>query len=188
MRGTTAPVASSAPGPGRRAGRLTTVAWIPAPSRDIDIAEWADIGRRFGSMGRCAQWGLGDWVRYGNAKFGERYARAARITGYDVQSLMNMVYVASRYEISRRRESLSWSHHETVASLEIDEQDCWLNRAESQKLSVLDLRTELRSARRRPKNTSQSEGVRRDDTNVLVCPYCGGQVSVSQSLMMPAAE
>ena len=97
---------------------LTRVGWMP--STNLGLAEWSAVGRRFGEIGRCSQWWLGDWIHYGNAKFGERYSRAVKLTGYDVQSLMNMVYVASRFEISRRRENLSWSHHATLASLELD--------------------------------------------------------------------
>lgn len=114
----------------------------------MEFPEWAEAGRRLGAMGRCSQWGLGDWIRYGNAKFGERYAWAARVTAYDSQTLMNMVYVASRFEISRRRENLSWSHHETLAALQPDEQDYWLDRAIADHLSVSDLRLELRTSRR----------------------------------------
>jgi hypothetical protein len=166
--------------------RISVVAW--APNREIDFPEWAEAGRRLGAMGRCGQWGLGDWIQYGNAKFGERYTRAAHITGYDAQTLMNMVYVASRFEISRRRENLSWSHHETVASLEADEQDRWLNLAASQKLSVSDLRLELRSSRRAVKpreadrdgqSTVADDGERKTvsgRTKVLICPNCGEAV------------
>jgi hypothetical protein len=146
---------------------------------EMDLAEWTAVGRRLGALGRCGQWGIGDWIHYGNAKFGERYARAARITGYDVQTLMNMVYVASRFEISRRRENLTWSHHETVAALHPDEQENWLDRVVALGLSVSDLRLELRSSRRRLASVT-----RRDDVpdappagaRGLICPHCGGEV------------
>ena len=38
---------------------------------------------------------------------------------------MNMVYVASRFEVSRRREMLSWSHHAALAALDRDGQELW---------------------------------------------------------------
>lgn len=133
-------------------------------------------------MGRCGQWGLGDWIRYGNAKFGERYSRATRITGYDVQTLMNMVYVASRYEISRRRETLSWSHHETLAPLDPAEQESWLDRVVAEKLSVADLRTELRSARRGgeapAKSSRESLQQQQAEGADIVCPQCGHKIRV----------
>jgi hypothetical protein len=132
--------------PARTTTELTQVGWIP--TGEVGLAEWSALGRRFGEIGRCSQWWLGDWINYGNARFGERYTRAVKLTGYDVQSLMNMVYVASRFEISRRQENLSWSHHATVASLDAASQDYWLARAGADKMSVADLRAELRGRRR----------------------------------------
>ena len=158
---------------------ITPISW--APTRELNLSEWAAAGRRLGVMGHSSQWGLGDWIRYGNAKFGERYARAARITRYDIQTLMNMVYVASRFDISRRRDDLSWSHHETVAALEVGEQDRWLDRAIADRLSVSDLRAELRVSRRRatPDFPGDSDSPPASEPpgyppgEQMVCPRCG---------------
>jgi hypothetical protein len=113
------------------------------------VAAWARQGRWLGALGRGSGWWIGDWVRYGNARYGERYGHAARLTGYDVQSLMNMAYVAGRFEILRRRDGLSFSHHAELAGLPVAEQDLWLDRAEAGPLSVRSLRSELRRARSR---------------------------------------
>lgn len=157
---------------------LTQVGW--APAAEVGLAEWSALGRRFGEIGRCSQWWLGDWINYGNERFGERYTRAVKLTGYDVQSLMNMVYVASRFEISRRREMLSWSHHSALAALDTDSQDYWLERAIADKLSVADLRVELRGRRRALKaGASAGESSREPDgAESVVCPTCGGRVPV----------
>ena len=121
-------------------------------------------------IGRGAGWWIGDWLRYGNEAFGERYVRAARITGYGVQTLMNMVYVASRFESERRREKLSWSHHAEVAALEPADQVRWLKRAEAERFSVRCLREEMRQEHRMLAAQSKPPGPRRDE---LVCPECG---------------
>ena len=126
--------------------RVTPVSWQPGHA--ISLSQWVADGQRLGAIGRGVNWWLGDWLRFGNAKFGERYVRASRITGYDVQTLMNMVYVASRFEAGRRRERLSWSHHAELAALEPDDQEQWLTRAEEERLSVRDLRGELRRVTR----------------------------------------
>jgi hypothetical protein len=162
---------------------ISVVAWVP--NREIDFPEWAEAGRRLGAMGRCGQWGIGDWIQYGNAKFGERYVRGARITGYDIQTLMNMVYVASKFAVSRRRENLSWSHHETLAALGSDEQDHWLDLAVARRLSVSDLRLELRRSRRGLRPAGATRGSRDAlplDARVITCPNCGHE------LALPARE
>jgi hypothetical protein len=162
----------------RHSAELTRVGWTP--SADIGLAEWSAVGRRFGEIGRCSQWWLGDWILFGNARFGERYSRAVKLTGYDVQSLMNMVYVASRFEIYRRRESLSWSHHAAVAALEVDRQEHWLTRAGADGLSVADLRVELRGERRaREAAAGEDEAPKQLGAHALVCPNCGEMVPLS---------
>jgi hypothetical protein len=168
------PAASAEP-----AAELSRVGWTPAA--DIDLAQWSALGRRFGEIGRCSQWWLGDWINYGNAKFGERYSRAVKLTGYDVQSLMNMVYVASRFEIYRRRENLSWSHHATVASLDSASQEYWLARATADRLTVADLRVELRGRRQAARDPALARESAQPTTggDTLVCPNCGQAVPLS---------
>ncbi len=167
------------PRPGMAARGSSPVAW--APRKELDISEWASVGRRIGVVGRSVQWLLGDWIAYGNAKFGERYSRASKITGYDTQTLMNMVYVASRFAISRRREMLSWSHHETLAALEPEDQDHWLDDAELHHWSVSDLRTMLRLERKANRHDELVEELPGEEpvaAPLLRCPHCGEQFAV----------
>jgi hypothetical protein len=162
---------------------VTPVSW--ASEEPLDFKDWVEQGRRLGIMGRGIGWWLGDWLNYGNALYGERYVRAARITGYDVQTLMNMAYVASHYEVPRRRQKLSWSHHAEVAAVDKEEQERWLDLAERERLSVRCLRVELRVARRSvraPEGEPASANRNGDepaadehgsDTSEVVCPACG---------------
>jgi hypothetical protein len=161
------------------------VGW--SPETELDFAEWIQHGRRIGVAGRSAGWWIGDWVRYGAVRYGAKYARAARVTGYDHQTLMNMVYVASRFDTYRRRENLSWSHHAEVASFDIEEQEYWLDRASEERLSVRKLRQRIaeepRSGRVAAHASKRSEerahGADVDgpgDGHGVVCPQCGYQV------------
>jgi hypothetical protein len=185
---------------------MTPVAW--RPPRDLSLAEWAEHGRRLGAVGRRAGWWIGDWLAYGNAAYGERYVRAARITGYDVQTLMNMVYVASHVHVSRRRETLSWSHHAEVVAVTEEEQELWLARAEQERMSVRDLRRAIQDERRglrarveepvpspEPESTAaHSARARREapaeqydlddkaSDHQVVCPSCGTQFLPRTSL------
>lgn len=163
--------------------------WRPQP--DLDLAEWIFQGRRLGSIGRAVSWWIGDWVNYGNSKFGEKYTRAARITGYDVQSLMNMAYVAGRFDWSRRRQNLSWSHHAELAGLERHLQDMWLDRAEATSLSVRGLREQLRTWRAQQRALSDGDeeeskestagSGRRHVGGPVVCPQCGFHITAKEN-------
>jgi hypothetical protein len=156
---------------------LSDVSW--RATEDMSFAEWLENGRRLGLMGRSAGWWIGDWLSYGNHAFGERYARAARITGYDTQTLMNMAYVASRFEANRRRGTLSWSHHAEIAAMDPDEQDYWLTQAETDRLSVRCMREGIRRERLRRKRADEEARVGRLEPSAhgpdpdLVCPECG---------------
>jgi hypothetical protein len=125
---------------------LTTIAW--SPCAELTAADWVRHGRWLGALGRGSGWWIGDWLRYGNSRYGDRYGAAAGVTGYDQQSLRNMAYVAGRFEVPRRRGALSFSHHAELAALAVEEQDLWLDRAEAGEWSLRSLRSELRSARR----------------------------------------
>lgn len=162
----------------RDIGTLTPVAWNAREG--IAVSEWIRAGQRLGAMTRCSQWWLGDWVRYGTGRWGEKYKEAARITGYDIHSLRNIAYVAGRVEVSRRRDNLTWSHHAEVSSLDPDEQDRWLDLASAEKMSVSDLRVELRSARRRRESAEGAELLRppRRVAGRVMCPECEHEFEV----------
>jgi hypothetical protein len=168
-----------------RAWELNRVGWIP--DGEVEYPQWVEAGRYIGALGRGSQWWIGDWIRYGTARWGEKYAEAARITGYDPQSLRNIAYVTSRFDLYRRRYKLTWTHHAELAALDIDQQEEWLDRAITLKLSARDLRAELRSLRRGEK------GILDDDTQSshlasvdgVVCPNCGHTVSLAADPVKP---
>jgi hypothetical protein len=156
--------------------RLTPTSWASGP--DLGPAGWIQWGRWLGTVGRGSGWWIGDWVRYGNARYGERYKLVASITGYDTQTLMNMAYVTSRFAPSRRREGLSFSHHAEVAALCQEEQEHWLDRAMFERLSVRALRAELRRGpgrldADRAHLEHAGDGGAPHTTGTVRCPGCG---------------
>jgi hypothetical protein len=156
----------------RSSSALSKIAWVP--QRDLGHSDWLATGRRLGAIGRCSQWWIGDWVRYGAARWGEKYAEAARVTGYDVASLRNMAWVASRFDLSLRNDKLTWSHHVLLAPLEPEAQRRWLQRASEERLSVADLRLELRALRDTEGKSSQAVSATAGNRGeAAVCPHCG---------------
>lgn len=164
------------PKPVRSSTGISTVAWVP--QEDLEQSEWLATGRRLGAIGRCSQWWIGDWIRYGTTRWGEKYSEAARVTGYDVASLRNMAWVASQFDLSLRSDKLSWSHHVLLAPLEEDEQRRWIANAVEQRLSVADLRLELRAGRRGDREQAPA-GTERPRKGGGICPHCGHELSES---------
>ena len=161
----------------RPAAGITKVAWVPPA--DLGQAEWLSTGRRLGAIGRCSQWWIGDWIRYGATRWGEKYTEAARVTGYDVASLRNMAWVAAQFDLSLRSDKLSWSHHVLLAPLERDEQERWIAKAVEQRLSVADLRLELRARSSGGRKEQGSAGGGELGQGEGVCPHCGHRLSES---------
>lgn len=166
-------------------GTTLKVAWIPRGK--LDQPEWAAVGKRFGTVARCSQWWIGDWIRYGVAEWGEKYSEASRITGYDPGTLRNMAWVAGQFDLSLRNDKLSWSHHALIAPLPVEDKRQWLERASADRLSVSDLRIALRDVLRKPKTgdadvdkglaTAHEPGPGEPQGPVNVtCPHCGHAV------------
>lgn len=112
------------------------------------------VGRWLQRIEAAVQWWIGDWLNYGERRWGETFAQAADQTSYTEGSLANMKWVAGRVDPSSRNEDLSYSHHVAVAPLPPDEQEAWLEKANRDGLSV----RELRKAIRRPRLPSGDGG------------------------------
>jgi N6-adenosine-specific RNA methylase IME4 len=141
MKATTKHSASRLTLPGTR----TRTGWqIP---EGLTFNEWVDFGRSLTEIDGSVQWWLGDWWAYGEHEYGGRRAATEPggvLEGLNFQTAQNYGTVAKAVETSRRREVLSFSHHAEVASLTPAQQEAWLNRAETDRLSVSKLRLAIR--------------------------------------------
>ncbi len=91
---------------------------------------------------RETQWAWGDWLLQGEAggvKPKQLQEEAVEISGYEWGTLKNFKSIAAKFQESRRRDGLTWSHHVTVSRLHDEMQDKILDRAIERKLSVKDL-------------------------------------------------
>ncbi len=152
---------------------LTPVGWTPDVA--MNVKHWITYGKRFARLGSASHWWIGDWMRYGNARYGEKCGAASKATGYDRQTLMNMAYVASRFSTERRRECASWSHHAELAALPAAQQDVWLDLTEQERLTVRSLREAVRRGLTEDgkphRRVADPSG--KADESAFVCPHCG---------------
>lgn len=104
-------------------------------------AEWQAIGVRLHSAERSLMWWIGDWLCYGERRWGEMYRDALAATGQAYTTLQAAKWVAQRFELLRRRNNLTWSHHREVAALAPATADALLDRAQQERMSIRELRT-----------------------------------------------
>lgn len=123
---------------------ITATGWEPV--RELDYDEWLAHGRAIARVHEASLWWLGDWWRYGE-RYGERVETLDDLP-WEHQTARNAAWVAAQFrDVSRRRDTLSWSHHAEVAGLEPAEQDEWLDEAEGNGWSRNELREVLRRRR-----------------------------------------
>lgn len=111
---------------------------------DLTSAQWESVGYAIQHMHDHSPWFLGDWWLYGERKWGEAAAQAAP-TGYKAKTLQNAAFVCDRIPYERRRDTLSFGHHASVAALEPSVADALLDEAENEGYTVSQLRAEVRA-------------------------------------------
>lgn len=109
--------------------------------------QWQETGGVLGRIERSSAWWVGDWLNFGERKYGETFAQGAEATGLDPGTLSDYAAVAARIELPRRRGNLSFGHHREVAYLEVHEQEEWFDRSEREGWSIQELRRQRRQRR-----------------------------------------
>jgi N6-adenosine-specific RNA methylase IME4 len=106
--------------------------------------DWIVVGVELLRMEGGVMWWLGDWLCYGQArKWGEKYDEAVAL-GFNYQTARDAAWVAGEFQLSRRHDKLSWSHHREVAVLEPADADHLLNDAERNGWSRVELRIRVK--------------------------------------------
>lgn len=115
---------------------------------ELTFEEWDALGQKLAPVGKSIGFIIGDWINYGEGRYGEKYEEALQRTGLAYQTLMNYSYVARKVEISLRKENLDLHHHLVVAKLKTpEEKEFWLDMAEKHKLGIRRLRKSINFGR-----------------------------------------
>ena len=128
--------------------------------------EWFTCLHYLLHMEKHVHFWIGDLLNYGEHHWGQRYTDMLATTDFDYGTLRNLKSVASRIDVSRRHDNLSFSHHQEVASLPPDQQTHVLTLAETHGWTREVTRREvhrLTSESLRPKTPSLSPGLYRGD-------------------------
>lgn len=97
---------------------------------ELSFEEWDALGQKLAPVGKSIGFIIGDWINYGEKRWGDKYEEAILRTGMAYQTLRNYAYVARRVQLSCRHDKLGFEHHYVVAKLKSPgEQEHWLGMA-----------------------------------------------------------
>lgn len=134
--------------------------------RDLTWEQFERLGQFLGTLGQAYCWWVGDLLLYGEDLFGEEYAQIEASLPHSLHTLENYRSVAKRIPWNRRRPGLSFGAHETVAYLEPEKRDEWLDKAEAEGWKREEMRNAVRDAKELP--TAEKSPER--------CPTCGREL------------
>ena len=95
----------------------------------IEYDVWQDIGDWLKNTEGAIQWYIGDWLNFGERRYGELYSQALD-AGANPQTWMDYKWVSGKVKTSLRNEALNFNHHRVVAPLTEEEQIYWLDKAD----------------------------------------------------------
>jgi N6-adenosine-specific RNA methylase IME4 len=100
---------------------------------------------------KASGWWVADLLRYGAGRedWRDKFDQVVDATGYAPQTVHNLKYLGENVTSSRRRKDVPISLHFEVAKLKEAEQDHWLEKAARERLTLRELRLEIRASRRR---------------------------------------
>jgi hypothetical protein len=128
-------------------GKLTAVGWDAPRGADMPLEDWLDEGARLRGRHVALLFAVGDWLQYGEKKYGETYAQAEAVTGYKPEFLSRCKWIAKKVSKKNRVATLSFKHHAAVASLDEKTQDAFLQLAQFQGMTADETRAAVQEAK-----------------------------------------
>ena len=132
--------------------------------------EWVDIGKNLKTAEGAIQFLIGDWINFGERKYGDKYLIAMAQTGFTVDYLRRIAMVSKKFNgyvagdttegLATRHENLSFTHHVEVVSLPGPVAERLLEKSEKEYLTRDELRAEVRewkTEHRTPEQNKQQE-------------------------------
>jgi len=107
--------------------------------------EWSEIGKKLCRAEHVMTWWIADWAAFGHKQWG-KVKEFAEANNWVPKTVYNAARVAKIVESSRRREDLSFGHHEAVSLLPEREQSKWLEKAHLESWPIGSLRREIRTS------------------------------------------
>jgi hypothetical protein len=114
----------------------------------LSFEAWEELGGVLVRMEKGIMWAIGDWLQYGERRFGDRAFQAV-VTGYATGTLRAAAWVAHRFPRGERDPDVPWSHYRELASLPEEQANDLLAEVKAEGLSQKELRTRVQATKSR---------------------------------------
>lgn len=119
----------------------------------LTIEQWGEsLGHAVGRVAKSSPWYVGDWLLYGEARFGDSATAYEGEVGLEPKTLLNYRRVAEVLTPVERRPELDFGHHEAVVSLEPQDRKAVLDEAVAKAWTVKQTREAARLRKARPQS------------------------------------
>lgn len=110
--------------------------------------QWQECGEFIRKAEGAVHFWIGDWLNYGESKYGETYAQAIDHTGYDYQTVANDKWLSNKIELSDRSENLGVRHAQLIASLPEGDKKFWAEEIKREKIPVRELKEKIKARKK----------------------------------------
>lgn len=133
---------------------------------DLPFETWLSYAPLLRKITNASLWWWGDYIRFGERKYGEMYSQALEESDYSYGTLKNAVWICDKFELSRRHDNLTMSHHAEVAGVEEKEiQDRFLEECGKEGWTQHELRGKVRKYK---KELDKANGVQENPIFIKV--------------------
>lgn len=159
--------------------------------RELSYEEWESIGAELFKVDQAWQWWVGDWINYGEKKYGETYTHALTVTGKTIGTLQDIAWICREFESSLRYE-VSFYHHRLVASLDIQSRGRILAEAEEKRHPASWVREQVRLLKGEPEKNADTDEHGSDEVDagevIEVFSKCKNRISAVLALIAQLEE
>jgi hypothetical protein len=111
--------------------------------KNLSFEEWQTVGNTLIAIEGGKNWWVGDWINYGENRFGEKYAQALSSTDFSYGTLRQIASCCSRIPPKDRDPSVRFSMHQILARLEPTQRTPYLRKARDGRLTVSQAKREI---------------------------------------------
>lgn len=108
--------------------------------QETTYEQWEEIGNFLMKLHESQPFWIGDWVNWGESKWGEKYTQARALTKLDYSTLAHYKMVCSKIPREQRVEGASFSHHRILVKHDPIQRARLLEQAVEREWTVADLR------------------------------------------------